>query len=166
MQIGNVVTAGLDPATARELNHLVGPLQQIQKWGAWLEWPYVDSTYFATTGTWTVARVHLLAYYYTVQNGLMHVNIAIAGSTTSAGMGGELFIRLPDGYGVLPSVSTVGLINWNGGALNPPGLVTVSFTGATANCLRLLVDNGATTAWPSAATVNLGICATVPVYQV
>ena len=164
---------GLDPAglpdrVVDEFNNLNAALQtafnRLGSWGKWIDMPYVSSNFFATTGTWTVSGGHMLAYRYTAQAGILQVNIHIVGSTTGAGMGNQLFIRLPPQYGILTNVGFCGIARWNAGAGVPPGLVGGGIA-TIPNALQLIRDVASpSTNWPSSTDLNISISATVPVY--
>lgn len=152
-----------DEAVVREFDALAPAVQLAAQFGTWKSLPFAASNYFATTGTWTVSSDTYRAYYYTAINGWLQVVIYIVGSTTSAGMGSELFIRLPPEYAILPNFGAIGFAAWNTpAATDPPAIVASAPTALVPNCLRLLRDSAAT-AWPT-GTISVGFSVTVPVY--
>lgn len=154
----------LNLAARRELDNLIPTVSRMAQWGAVTELPFTASDYFATTGTWTVARVNFRSYRYTLMNAVMTIWINLRDTTTSAGMGGALYVRLPPGYGILPDTRALGTVRWYDGAAQGPGLVDLDTAALIPHCLRLLRDS-AGTAWPT-GTIDVSVMATVPVYPV
>lgn len=159
--VPSIDVTGLPGQTRRELDNLVPTLTQMASWGQVRELAWAASDYFALTGTWTVSSNTFLSYRWTLVNTVMTLWISLSGTTTSAGMGAELYIRLPAGYGMVPTTQTLGVVRWDEGVGAVPGIVERS-TGMIPHCLQLSRDT-ASTAWPT-GTLDISVVATVPVY--
>lgn len=158
------------PQNWEELEQAFASIQsaigRLEGWGNWRDMDFVASNYYATTGTWTVPTGAQRVYRYSVQAALMQIQIHLVGTTTGSGMSTELFIRLPEGYGILPNTGYVGTARWNAGANLPPAIVSGG-TIAQPNSLQLIRDVASpSTSWPDSTTVHISLTATVPVYQV
>ena len=169
--------AGLPAKVASTFDDLVASLQvwagNVEAAGRWTEVPYESSLFFASAGVWTVDQGDMIMYRYSVQQDVMHLNIFLDATATSAGMGPNLYIRLPSNYRVRPGVGCCGVAAWDGGAAVPPGLVWSGETSGADqslnNTVRLLRDFASvasTTNWPSSSTIYFRISATVPVFRV
>lgn len=90
---------------------------------------YSSGNFSATAGTWTVDSGDQLTFAYTmVMPGLMLVDCRLATTSTSAGMGTQLKITIPNG--ATASGTNVGTFNLKQGAVYETGLISVT-SGAT-----------------------------------
>lgn len=159
---GSVDTTALETPTAQQLETVTANLQSglFQGWTSVIP---IAASFFATTGVWSVSPGMVRAFRHAQQGALLAVNLKIIGSTTGAGMGSVLYVRLPQPLRILPDVGNCGTVWWSDGATTAgPGTVR---TGSTVmpEVLELIRDSQLT-AWPSAATVDLSLSALVPVY--
>lgn len=165
--------SGLPAVVASAIDDVVAPIQawagQVDGAGRWVDVPYDARLYQSVTGTWTVNRDTHRSYRYTVLQDVMFLRVLLQGTTTGAGMGNDLRIRIPDGY-ELTDTGFVGVAQWNADTAGIDGLGRVfASAGADRTVLRIVRDVlAASTAWPSGETGTFGLRlnVTLPVARV
>lgn len=130
-----------DDATKRRRQQLI-----------WRDVGYDSSAFSASAGTWTVQAADQSQYRYILVGTCLFLSFAFIDTSTSAGMGTELYVRLPLGLSAaLPyQVGTVGIY----GAATAVGTV---LTRAAPNAATLALTRADGSAWPSSATNTLDI---------
>lgn len=66
--------------------------------GSFIDQTFVAGDFTASAGTWTVASGDVVTFAYTLQGRLLTVVFFVNTTTTSAGMGTDLQIKVPGGY--------------------------------------------------------------------
>lgn len=154
-----------------ELNDLIASLQvwvgQQEGAGRWTDVPYSTALFGSSAGTWTVQAGDMRVYQYTVNQDLMRLRFHVVDSTT-ASMGNQLFVRLPDGWRCRDN-QFLGLCYWadgTGGGTYGNGVVlgTQDSGGKRLNIVRDVLPTS--TNWPNATDLfNLGFSLTIPVIR-
>lgn len=146
---------GMDPLSASVLDDVVVSVQSALN-ARMIDVPYSSAMYRASAGTWTVRSGDQVLYRYSVFGGRMFVTINLQGTTTGAGMGSQLIIKLPDEYrcadgldGAFDS-TFMGCFHWTAVTA---GVSTVGFAFANkadgGRSIRLLRESLTGVAWPS-----------------
>ena len=144
-----------------ELNDLIASLQvwvgQQEGAGRWTDVPYSTALFGSSAGTWTVDQGDLQVYQYVVNQDVMFLRLVVASSTT-ASMGNQLFVRLPDGWRCRDN-KYLGFVQWNddtGAGTEGEGKVfgTQDAGGKRLNIVRDVLPTS--TNWPN-STENFGL---------
>jgi hypothetical protein len=146
-------------------------LAAIQTWAGKLEgagrWTDVQATteeplasYFSSSaGTWTVGAGVVQAFRYAIVQEMLFFRVIVSGSSTSAGMGNDLRVRLPGGFRTTDN-GYLGPVQWDdssGGGVSGIGSV-FGLKAPQNNVVRLVRDVlPASTAWPSALTSSFSV---------
>lgn len=118
----------------------------------WEDAVHSTLTFTASAGTWTVSSGDMTTYRYARFLDLLLVEFMFTGTSTSAGMGTELYFTLPFG------VTAKGAYEFTGKALSTgsfAGGATVTSNPSNRQLLTLVRDDGA--AWPSSSSDGLSI---------
>ena len=126
-------------------------LIDVERMFDWTEVPYAAGTFSdnSSTGDWTVAEADQKLYRFTKVGRTVSVNFFFEDTTTGAGMGTQLRIKMPFGMQAAATTYMGPLIVR--GSVNTEGYVTTEGTD-TLYCYR--TDHAA---WPSSITDNLDI---------
>lgn len=122
----------------------------------WRDVTYDASYYGATAGTWTVASGDQSLFTYVFAGTMMIVQLVLASTTTSAGMGTGLTVAIPLSLSAGES-DMLGVVAASG-AIDE---VAVIKTQSGANAANLLLERADGSAWPSNETDTLGIQAAI-----
>lgn len=117
----------------------------------WFDVDYNTVTFSASVGTWTVGAGDFIAYRYAILGDLLVLYFNFQTTSTSAGMGVDLYFTLPNGYkaavGATGFVVATGTIN--------ESAYSVVRSSPNNSFVQLNRISGA--AWPSTVTDNLGV---------
>jgi len=94
--------------------------------GYWVANPYVAGDFTASAGTWTVDAGDMSSFRYMIIGKTLFYSIRLLNTSTSAGMGTQLKIKVPGGF----SCPTVGLgsVHFRMGSVYETGIITVQAT--------------------------------------
>lgn len=123
-----------------------------QRW-SWVDVPHSAITFTSSAGTWTVGSADLNTYRYTRLGDMVMIFFNFASTSTSAGMGTELYFTLPYGLNAKGSYFFEGVGVLTGGGVS--GKEDISVYANTSN--RQLVTLLRATAWPSSRTNDLNV---------
>lgn len=122
----------------------------------WLQAPYTDTTFSASAGTWTVSSGDYSNYSYAKFGDFLFIQFLFATTSTSAGMGSQLFFTFPSGMKAVDLTATG--FGYATGAIDAPVIVGVR---ASPNNHYVNLQRGAAAAWPSSETNTLSIQGTL-----
>tara|TARA_Y100000310_G_scaffold32306_1_gene30644 strand:+ start:2386 stop:2907 length:522 start_codon:yes stop_codon:yes gene_type:complete len=118
----------------------------------WQSVPYASGLFSASAGTWTVASSDLTSYRYVLADRVLIAAFQIENSTTSGGMGTDLYLMTPRNVSA-QSASDTGFCITAGNTTEVAQLSTRSGSDATSFALTR-VDGSS---WPSSVTDDLDI---------
>jgi hypothetical protein len=118
----------------------------------WQEVPFAAGNFTASAGTWTVASGDVSLYRFIFADRMMLIEFAFVNTTTSSGMGTDLYIPMPLNLSAQNALNTGFCIT--AGTITEVDYISTR-SGANATSLALLRTAG--TSWPSSVTDNLDI---------
>lgn len=133
------------------LNREISDRRQ-QRWG-WQDVAFADITFSASAGTWTVGSGDLNTYRWARLNDMVAIFFNFATTTTSAGMGTELYFTLPMGLNAKGTYFFEGAGVVSGGGLAAPEALTVYANTSNRQLVTLLRSS----AFPSSRTNDLNV---------
>ena len=105
--------------------------------GVWTTVPFAAGDYTASSGTWTVEAADVSTFRYMVIGKTLFYNIRLLATTTSAGMGTQIKIKMPGGFS--STFFGMGIVHYNMNGTYETGLVTAQ--GADIILFRLNFNN-------------------------
>lgn len=118
----------------------------------WTDVPFASGNFTASSGTWTVASADANLYRYLTVDRMMMVEFALENTTTSSGMGTDLYLSAPIHVSAQNTYNT-GFVAVQGN-IDEIGMISTR-SGADATSFVLTRASGAN--WPSSVTDDLDI---------
>ena len=127
----------------------------------WKDEDHANLTFSASAGTWTVGSSDFQYMRYAHNQEVLTISFSLIDTTTSAGMGTELYISMPEGLSHTGVGSGSGLLHTT---LLPQEIVWIDADPNDNSRLRVIRNTGL--AWPSALTNDLDLKGTVVVQHI
>ena len=118
----------------------------------WIDVPFVAGSFTASSGTWTVAAGDVNLYRYITTDQMMLIEFALENTTTSSGMGANLYVATPN-YISAQNTYNTGFVAAQGN-IDEIGMISTR-SGANATSVSLTRADGSN--WPSSVTDDLDI---------
>jgi hypothetical protein len=119
----------------------------------WDDIPSSNLTFTASAGTWTVASGDITSFKTTLFDDWMMVHFVLDNTTTSGGMGAELYIQLPSSLRVKGGAGFTGVLHYFDGTNYEVGIIK----SQTANPQLLTLARQGAGNWPSTITDALDV---------
>ena len=118
----------------------------------WEDVPFAAGEFTASAGTWTVASADVLLYRYVWVDNFLLAMFTLENTTTSSGMGTDLYIDLPRHVSAATPYDTGFLVT--AGNITEVGQIA---TRSGSNDTSLVLTRTAGSSWPSAVTDDLDV---------
>jgi len=118
----------------------------------WIDVPFAAGNFTASAGTWTVAAGDVNLYRYITTDQMMLIEFALENTTTSSGMGTNLYLSTPN-YISAQNTYNTGFVAAQGN-IDEIGMIS---TRSGANATSVSLTRAAGSSWPSSVTDDLDI---------